>query len=456
MDGYIAYANPRAMVLSGYSKEELLKIPIVRMIHPDDHPRVMDIYRKQANLEEMEKLIRFRMLRKDRTWFWVEMSHGEILWDGKAAVLAAWRDISERVRAEEDLRIKELAIESSPNAVFFADLGGAITHVNRSFLKILEYESEEELRGRPIQELILVPGPEKDRPVLETLLSAEGGLCEMKGRRKDGSIRDLQVSIAMVKDDADKPLCIMGSFPDITDQKRMAELMLRSEKLTSLGHLAAGLAHELKNPLAVISSCAQFCLDNTAMDRPLKENLQVIYRNSRRANRLIEELLNFARPSRRLLKKEVDINDLLLRTIEMANLEMQAHKTSFVTDLQPDLPKTSGDEDKLRQVFLNIIMNALQAISGKGVVTVHTAFNDIRGCIRVDIADDGPGIPMDYRHRIFDPFFSTKDRGTGLGLSICHSIVEEHGGEILLECPERGGTRLSICLPLRASLPDGA
>lgn len=453
LDGYVQYANPRAVALSGYAAEELFRIPILCMVHPGDHSTVLEFYRRHENREQIDQLISFRVLRKDRTWFWVEMNAMETLWEGKRAIVGILRDITERVQAEEALRTKELAIASSPNAVFFADLEGKITHVNRAFLKILGFQSEVEVLGCLIQGLIHVPDVDSNRLLEQTALARGGDLQEIKVRRKDGSLRDMQSSIILIRDDAERPLCFMGSFSDITDQKRLAELMLRSEKLTSLGQLSAGLAHELKNPLAVISSCSQFCLDNMELERSLKENLQVIYRNSRRANRLIEELLNFARPSR-LLKTEVDINDLILRTIEMVSLEMHSYKTSFIKDLQSDLPSISADEEKLRQVFLNIIMNALQAVGGKGVVTIRSRYNERRRRVHVDIRDDGPGIPLDYRHRIFDPFFSTKDRGTGLGLSICHSIVQEHDGEILVECPETGGACLSIHLPLGAFPPE--
>lgn len=451
-DGYLLYANPRTTTLSGYSEEELLKIPIMEMIHPDDRQRVQIIREKWNHSKEVPGPIRFRILKKDQTWIWVEMGSMETRWEGKPAALAVLRDISERVRWEEDLKIKDLAIAASPNAVFFADLDGKINQVNRSFLAMFGYDAEAELRGRTIQELILPPVNGPNGPGGQTLLTLEGGFHEMQGRCKDGSTRDLHGSIIRVKDDSRRPLCVMGSFADITDQKRMAELIHRTEKLNSLGQLAAGLAHELKNPLAVISSCAQFCLENMQMDRLLRENLQVVYRNSQRANKLIVELLSFARPAR-LARKELDVNALLLRTLELTHLETKSSKITFKSTLHPDLPKISGDEDKLRQVFHNIFMNAAQAVGRNGVVAVQTVFD--AGYARVDIADNGPGVPIEYRPLIFDPFFTTKDNGTGLGLSICHSIVKEHGGEIFVSCPDTGGTCFSIHLPFRQPSSEG-
>jgi PAS domain S-box-containing protein len=445
-DGNICYANPRTVTLSGYSAGELIELSLGDIIHPDDQIRIMPLFRQGSTSKKADALPLFRMLRKDRKCFWVEMCLAPNIWDGKPARLAVLRDVSERMDAEARLKIKDRAIAASGNGFFFADRRGNITDINRSFLKLLAYERESEVRGRHLQDFFQLRHRGEETRLLKTILSSGHGTFEVKGWRKDGTERDFQVSISLVKNEKDTLLCIMGSFADITEQKQIGELMVRSEKLNSLGQLAAGLAHELKNPLAVISSCAQFCLSEKKIDRSLQENLQVIFRNSRRANRLIVELLNFAKPSR-LSVKDVDINELLSSAAKMASFEIQGFKTVFIMDLQAGLPEISADEDKLKQVFLNVILNALQAIGGKGTLTIRTTLDVSRHGIQVDIVDDGPGIPPDYRQRIFDPFFSTKDGGTGLGLSICHSIVKEHGGEILTACPEGGGTCISIRLP---------
>jgi len=239
----------------------------------------------------------------------------------------------------------------------------------------------------------------------------------------------------------------MVSFVDITRQKMIEESMVRSEKLVSLGQLSAGLAHELRNPLAVISSCSQFCLENKELETLVKENFQVILRSSRRASNLISELLAFARPDQPKWK-EVDLNEVVIRMLRMAELGVNISLMTFLKRFQKGLPKIICDEEKLGQVIVNLLQNAIQATAGEGEIVLETACSALRDRVEVSIADNGPGIPEEYRARIFDPFFTTKGGGTGLGLSICHTIVDQHQGSISIECGDKGGTRVSVTLPV--------
>ena len=184
------------------------------------------------------------------------------------------------------------------------------------------------------------------------------------------------------------------------------------------------------------------------MQPPVNENLEMILRSNQRANKLINDLLAFARPSR-LEWKKVDINELVSRTWNMAKLQARPLNVAFVLQLEEMLPKIVGDEEKLGQVFINLIQNALQASSGEGRITVETRVLPSQGQVEVNVIDNGPGVPEDYRQKIFDPFFTTKDMGTGLGLSICHSIVQQHRGTITMECDRLSGTTFSVRLPFK-------
>ena len=221
----------------------------------------------------------------------------------------------------------------------------------------------------------------------------------------------------------------------------------QSQKLLALGHLSAGLAHELRNPLAVISSCAQFSIEKLKLERPLAENLQMIYRNSQKASRLIEELLSFAKPSP-LDQKDVEIKALLKHVLEMTRLE--ARKSGVTSHLEIDsrTPSICGDESKLEQAFLNITLNAFQAVSHHGEVILRTNYVPRKNNVEIEVVDNGHGIPLEYRHQVFDPFFTTKDNGTGLGLSITHAIIKQHGGDIRVSSPPEGGATLCITLPV--------
>ena len=445
-DGKIKFMNPKTLEQTGYTGEELLNKSFIDMVHPDDRIKVTNKYRKWLREDKkIPYLYYFRALKKHGEVFWVEANSVWTEWEGEPAILNTARDITDRKRAFEELRVMESAISSSINGFAFFDLEGRLTKVNNSFLKLWLYKNINEVLDKQLATFIK---DEKEVSKLFKALHEDGGWTgEMTAIKKNGSFFDTQVSASMVRDVNGEPVCMMASFIDITDKKKLGEIMMRSDKLSSLGQLSAGLAHELKNPLAVISSCAQFCMDNMTLDLPVNENFQMIFRSSQRASKLINDLLAFAKPSH-LEWKEVDINKVITNMWSMAKLESPPFHINFRRNLKTGLPKIVGDEEKLGQVFLNIIMNAIQAVSSKGTVILKTDFLAHQNQVEANVIDDGPGIPDDYRKCIFDPFFTTKDGGTGLGLSICHSIIEQHNGSIIADNVEGRGTRITVRLPV--------
>jgi PAS domain S-box-containing protein len=444
--GKIRFMNPMTSELTGYTKEDLLNTSFIDMVHPDDRARMRNKYRKWLQKDkETPRIYTFRVLKKDGEALWVESNSVWTEWEGVSATLNIARDISERKKALEELKIMESAIESSINAVAFFDLKGKLTKINDSFLKLSGYENKNELLGKPVTAFI--QEEIKVLALLKTLREEGGWIGEMTAIKKNGSKFDIQVSASIVKDVNGNPVCMMASFIDITDKKECAEIMMRSDKLFSLRQLSAGLAHELKNPLAVISSCSQFCMENLKLDLSVNENLQMIFRNSQRASKLINDLLAFAKPV--ILEwEDVDINEVITNMLSMARLETTPFHIDFKCNLKKGLPKIVGDEEKLGQVFLNIIMNAIQAVSRKGTVILQTNILAAHNQVEIKVIDDGTGIPDDYRKRIFNPFFTTKDMGTGLGLSICYSIIEQHNGSIAADNVEGHGTRITVRLPV--------
>ena len=226
-------------------------------------------------------------------------------------------------------------------------------------------------------------------------------------------------------------------------QRRMKQLqeaqarLMQSEKMAALGELVSGVAHELNNPLTAVVGYAQL-LQLRDLDDDVKRDLQRIYEGARRSSKIVNDLLTFAR-SYRSERKPVDINQALEQMLSLRAYEMRVHNVKVTTDLSPDLPLTVGDPHRLEQVFLNLIVNAEQALGdmeGGGSITVRTFMPPDRpDVIRIEFEDSGPGVPAEVMGRIFDPFFTTKEvgKGTGLGLSICYGIVTEHGGRIWAE-----------------------
>jgi PAS domain S-box-containing protein len=440
----VKFANSRFIQLIGYSREEMLNIPFIEFLHPGDRAAAMEGYQKRLRGEYVPDTSTFRVMRKDGIFFWAEGHAAKTLWGQDPALLHAMLDISERMEVEESLKIRDAALATSISGIGLADLEGNMTYVNRAFCQMWGYPNADEIMGKPIRIFL---SNEADGAKAITALQESGGYVDQVAAvRKDGSAFSVQVSASMVTNESGEPICMMSSFLDITEQKKAEELMMRTEKLSSLGQLSAGLAHELRNPLAVISSCSQFCLENLNLERLVRENFEVIYRNSQRASKLISGLLAFARLDQ-LERSEVDINEILARVLGMTNLEVNPSHVTFVRHLDKGLPMIMGDREKLEQVFLNLIQNAIHAVGGRGTVIFESRFLEMENMVEASVIDNGAGIPQEYLGKVFDPFFTTKDGGTGLGLSVCYSIVEQHRGTIRVERVEEGGTQVSVRLP---------
>jgi signal transduction histidine kinase/ActR/RegA family two-component response regulator len=225
--------------------------------------------------------------------------------------------------------------------------------------------------------------------------------------------------------------------------------LVQSEKLSAIGQLVAGVAHELNNPLTGVLGYAQLLM-RRATDPDLSRSLEKIGSEAFRCKKIVQNLLTFAR-KQKPAKTLIDVNQALERALDLRSYQMRLDNVEIVTEFHPRLPRTMADFHQLQQAFLNIIVNAHQAmaeVKRRGRLTLRTS--EENGRIVLEIADNGPGIPAGLREKVFDPFFTTKDVGvgTGLGLSICYGIVQEHGGQIEVESELGEGTRIIIELPI--------
>jgi signal transduction histidine kinase len=252
-------------------------------------------------------------------------------------------------------------------------------------------------------------------------------------------------------------LAVLSSIRDITERKRAEEQRKRMEeqlrlasRLAAVGELAAGVGHELNNPIAAIQGFAQFLAARKDLDETTRKDLDTIYRESQRAAKITRNLLSFARrhePEKHL----ISINEAIEKTLELQAHPMKVNNIELVVELAPDLPKTLADFHQMQQVFINIINNAEQAMveaHGKGRLVVKTQM--VGSMIRISFADNGPGVSEENIKRIFDPFFTTKEvgKGTGLGLSICYGLVEAHGGRIYARSKLGQGATFVVEIPI--------
>ena len=224
------------------------------------------------------------------------------------------------------------------------------------------------------------------------------------------------------------------------------EQMKRAERLFALGQLSAGLAHEIRNPLASIAGAAGILQRNPQRERKDAECLEIISKECQRLNGLLTEFLNFARPPTPKYQT-TDFGAVVDSVMELAAHAVGKKPIELRKNISPDLSPVECDPELLKQVLLNLIINAIQATPGSGEVLVSVGLRNER--LLIEVRDEGSGISGADRGRIFDPFFTTKDNGTGLGLSVAHQIVEQHGGIIRAEANPARGMTFSVSLPLR-------
>jgi two-component system NtrC family sensor kinase len=245
---------------------------------------------------------------------------------------------------------------------------------------------------------------------------------------------------------------------DISNEKLLQQQLIQSEKLSAIGELISGIAHELNNPLTGVMGYSQLLQLREDLDDRAKENLHKINNLALRCQRIVQNLLFFARkqkPERTL----TDINEIIEKTVELRSYELQVNNIEIHRNLDRNLPKTIADAHQLQQVFLNIITNAEQAMlesNGRGQLKIRTGTDSQNANIIVEIKDDGPGIPENHLNRIFDPFFTTKEvgKGTGLGLSLSYGMIKEHGGNIYVRSRLNEGSTFFVEIPIMANLQD--
>ncbi len=232
-------------------------------------------------------------------------------------------------------------------------------------------------------------------------------------------------------------------------ESRYNHLVIQTEKLTALGRMAAGIAHEINNPMGGILIYTTMLMDQVPEEGPIREGLEVIAQETLRCKRIIQELLDFSR-ERPLLKKMTDLNSVMEKALRILENEFRLRRIQLEKDLSSDLPQALLDGNQIQQVFMNILINAVEATQERGKVKVSTRPGPEGETVLADISDNGCGIPSENLARIFEPFFSTKEKGTGLGLSVSFGIIQNHQGRIDVSSLPGSGTHFSITLPVQA------
>jgi two-component system NtrC family sensor kinase len=273
--------------------------------------------------------------------------------------------------------------------------------------------------------------------------------CEFRARHRDGSWRTLRAAASPLFDADGKPHSVIVSARDITVEKKLEQQIIQSDRLAAMGQMISGFAHELNNPLTSIMGMAELLQDTEAQEGPRKQ-LAILLQQARRAADIVQNLMYFSRPPAPG-KGSINLNDVVQRTLHLHAYSLRKNNITVEFLPDPSLPVINGDPHQLMQVFLNLILNAEQAmreVRDRG--TLHIRLAKGEGTVTATFQDDGPGIPPEILPSIFDPFYTTKrpGRGTGLGLSICKAILREHGAAIEASSGPGGGAIFTVALPL--------
>jgi PAS domain S-box-containing protein len=355
-------------------------------------------------------------------------------------------------------------IMSSVDGIIASDMKGKILIFNEAASKISGYTIDEALTQLNIRDIY--PG-DGAREVMRRLRSEEhGGKGKLKFYpvdclRKDGSIVSIRLSAAIIYE-GEEEIATAGFFYDRSEKRELERALektriqlLQAEKMSSLGKLAAGVAHQLNNPLGGITLYAQLMMEEYPLEDAAREDLRRIIDDAERCRNTVRELLEFARQTRQEIRLN-DLNHAISRTLFLLENQSLFHNIKIVKSLDPDLPKVPSDVQQLNHVFMNIILNAAEAMEGTGELRIETLPSD-NGCsVLIRISDTGPGIPEEALPHIFEPFFTTKEegKGTGLGLSLAYGIIENHNGRIWAESKPGRGTSFTIELPMGQPAPQ--
>jgi PAS domain S-box-containing protein len=441
---------------------------------PGEYPRTMEGWREHVHPEDLAWIdsqsidqmepgvphsIEYRMRKKDGTYMtWLDKV--TVICDEKTGkplkFLGAATDITERKQAEQALQAEKNKLQSVIDAMeddlSIQDKYHNITYQNKpSKTNFGDHLGEKCYRAFEGRDEV-----DEDCPVEKAFKDGKSHISERKLVTLSGEVIYLENTANPIKDASGKIVSCLEIGRDVTERKRAAERekelqkeLLLSSRLASIGELAAGVAHQINNPLTGVLGFSQRLLKKST-DQATEQDLNRIYTEAERAAKVVQNLLTFAR-RRQPLKQYSDINEILESALELRAYELKTSNIEVVTDLDPKLPEIMLDFYQIQEVFLNIILNAEQALTeahNGGKLTIMTV--ERRGYVRTTFTDDGPGIPAERLDNIFDPFYTTKAEkgGTGLGLSVCHGIITEHGGKIYAKSKPGKGATFFVELPL--------
>jgi len=456
-DGRIGSWNPGAARMFDLAERDMTGQPIEAFLHrsvPDIAPALARV-RSERTTEEVEVDLtgpggRRRLL--------LTISPIRDVDQAVVGTSLLGRDITARTQTEEALRRSEATsrafLESASEGIVVVDTAGRILLVNAKTEEMFGYPRDE-LIGQAVE--ILVPPRHRDTHVSQReaymrspRVRSMGRGLDLAGVKKSGAEFPVEVSLSYVS--TDEGTRAIAFVTDISERLAYQRAARQSDKLAALGTLSAGVAHEINNPIGVITSRVEVMMleaADSSLSPEMRKDLEVILRHARRVATITQGLLSFARQSSGT-QGPVELNRVVEEIVQLVQKDMGRSRVTVSTELGEGLPLITADANAVGQVLLNLLTNARRAMPDGGSITVETVLVDGGRSIRLAVRDSGPGIPPDILPKIFDPFFTTRSDGTGLGLSISHGIMEDHRGTIDVSSEVGRGTVFTLTFPVGA------
>ena len=469
-EGRFLDCNQAMWGLLGYQdREEFLKIDIAKELYanPEDRKTFQGMVEKLGFVKDFE--VEWKKKNGERMTVLITADAKR---DEKGAVIGYEGikiDISDRKRMERELKeandfLMNL-IESSVDGIIVTNMKGDILIFNKGAENILGYKSEEVVGKMHIRN-IYQPGVAKE--VMEKLRSPDfGGVGKLSSfpifhRRKDGELIEGDLSASFIYDEKGNEIASIGIFKDLRERlgmerelQKIQQALLQSEKLAAMGRLTSQIAHELNNPIYGIMNTLELLKTEIPPESKRRRILELALSETQRLSEMLRNMLSFSKPEEEK-RKPIKMNELVEGILLVMEKQMKEANIKVETSFDDGIPEVMASTNQMRQVMLNIIKNAKEAMPKGGTLTVRTSREDNK--VLIHIQDTGIGIPEEIRDKIYEAFFTTKSKvkGVGLGLSVCYGIIKDHGGEIKVESEEEIGTTFTISLPIVPKLASSA
>lgn len=449
--GRLMDVNQAACDLLGYTRDELLWSNYFDLL-PSDAERAdaKRIFQEALILGSGTRIALLK--RKDGSTFEAEIRNTPVTVGGKLWLLGIGRDLTAQHQLERRALAFYQAFRNSNDSMFYTDRNGIIQDVNDAFVRRFGYSREEAVGRSPR----IVRSPQTTDEIYKRLwteiLAPSRGYWRGRivNRTKTGEDVPVLLSITAVRDPLDRIVGFVSSAFDLSEIEALHRRLAKSESLAAVGTMAAVLAHEIRNPLGSIVTAAASITRPDLPDEDRSTLTSVLRQESRRLSDTLTQFLQYAKP-REPRMAESDLNALVTDVAAMLRSDKSTlGKVRLTVRTAKNLPPFLFDSDQLRQALLNLALNSLQALEGKGRLTFTVERRELQ--VALSVADDGPGIPPDVQARLFEPFHTTKEKGTGLGLAVAERAVASHGGQILIDSEVGSGAVFTILLPFRRDI----